>query len=144
MKWLIKQSAGEGEGVTVLLSVCFCAGAAQSVGRRSLGMRLAAGAAKRRRSSTTSPTSCRYPTASALTWTRPPSWGWPSASCAHASCSPQVRRTSEMLSRWIHDVCVFVFECVFVCWQVGLWLIVQLSRKVFVGSVLFTPSSRLI
>ena len=31
-------------------------------------------------------------------------------------------------------VCVCDCVCVIVCWQVGLWLIVQLSRKVFVGS----------
>ncbi len=71
--------------------VCvFSAGAAQSGVRRSLGMQLAAGAAKRRRFSMTLLTSCLYPTASALTWIRPPSWGWLSASCAHASCSLQV------------------------------------------------------
>lgn len=65
--------------------------AARSAGRKSPGMRRAAGAARRRRFSTSWPTSCLYRTASAPTWTRPPSWGWPSASCAHASCSPHVR-----------------------------------------------------
>lgn len=67
------------------------AGPAQSGERKNLATRLAVGAAKRRRCSTTWLTSCLYPTASALTWTRPPSWGSPSASCAHTSCSPQVR-----------------------------------------------------
>lgn len=79
-------------GISVRPSSFFLfAGAALSGERKSLAMRLAVGAAKRRRCSTTWPTSCLCPTASALTWTRPPSWGSPSASCAHASCSPPVR-----------------------------------------------------
>lgn len=83
-----------------LLSLC--AGPARSGARRSLGTRLAAGAAKRRRCSTTWLTSCLYPTASAPTWTRPPSWGWPSASCAHASCSPRVgTRNMHVRSAWL-------------------------------------------
>lgn len=77
---------------------CLFAGPAQSGERKNLVTQLAVGAAKRLRCSTIWLTSCLYPTASVLTWTRPPSWGSQSASCAHASCSPQVRRASSVVT----------------------------------------------
>ena len=49
------------------------AGAALRGARRSPGTRRAAGGARRRRCSTSWPASCRSPTASPPTWTRPPS-----------------------------------------------------------------------
>lgn len=83
--WVLKET----QSTNMVFSFSFAGPALRGV-RRSLGTQLAADAAKRQRSSMTWLTSCLYPTASALTWTRPPSWGWPSASCAHASCSPLV------------------------------------------------------
>lgn len=123
--------------------LCFCfAGPAPSGERRSLGMQLAADAAKRRRCSMTWLTSCLYPTASALTWTRPPSWGWLSASCAHTSCSPQVRTLYHTHIHKVHRIWrTWVCDMTDVCVGVYDWL---LGGKVFVGPFLCTPSSRLI
>lgn len=84
-----------------IVSAVICVSeAARSGGRKSPEMRHAADAAKRRRFSTSWPTNCLYHTALAPTWTKPPSWGWPSASCAHASCSPHVRTHSYYGENW--------------------------------------------
>lgn len=106
-----------------IVSAVICVSeAARSGGRKSPEMRHAADAAKRRRFSTSWPTNCLYHTALAPTWTKPPSWGWPSASCAHASCSPHVRTHSYYGENW---------------WQrswgerKGCWLLLVLQGNIF-------------
>ena len=65
-------------------------GWAQTCGRCGLVTRRAPGVARRPRCSTSWRTACRCPAASPRTWTRPPSCGWHSATCACNASSPQV------------------------------------------------------
>lgn len=58
----------------VFISLFCFPGTLQKGARKSLVMQHAAGAVKRQRCSMSWPISCRYPTASARTWTKPPSW----------------------------------------------------------------------
>lgn len=80
----------EGSHVRPVACHLLSTGRAPSCGRRSRGMRLAAGAARRRRCCTSWRTLYPLRAASARTWTRPPSCASQSATCACTASALQV------------------------------------------------------
>ncbi|XP_002829488.3 hypoxia-inducible factor 3-alpha isoform X3 [Pongo abelii] len=73
-----------------------------SCGRKSPGMRPAAGAARRPRCCTSWLTRCPSPAASAPTWTRPLSCASPSVTCACTASAPQLELIGHSIFDFIH------------------------------------------